>query len=140
MLELGTMVGKVGLEIPRDMLTTSVPGKFYHLVIKYNGTIADETQLAIALAKGLWENFKAKVAYMSITSCCINIQLEGSPFAWALLIPWIPSILTLFGLTLIGIAVYTVLAAIPSWAWGVLAVGILSILLAPTVGGALKPK
>jgi hypothetical protein len=133
------MVGKIGVEIPKEILTASVPGKIYHLVIDYSGAASDEMELALALTKGLYDEFKAKVLYMNIDENSINIQLEGSPFAWALLIPWIPSILTLFGLTLIGIAVYTVLAAIPSWAWGLLAVGVLSILVAPTVGAALKP-
>jgi hypothetical protein len=133
------MVGKIGAEIPKEILTASVPGKVYHLAIDYSGTASDEMELALALTKGLYDKFKAKVLYMSIDANSINVQLEGSPFAWALLIPWIPSILTLFGLTLIGIAVYTVLAAIPSWAWGLLAVGILSILVAPTVGATLKP-
>lgn len=127
------MVGKFGLEIPKETLTDSVPGKFYALSIDCSGTTSDDTavQLAKALTKGLWEKFRAKVAYLAITPNRIDIQLEGSPFAWAALIAFLPSILTLFGIALIGIAVYTVFAAIPSWAWGVLAIGVIFIFAAP---------
>lgn len=138
MLELGTKIGNVGLEIPSDMLTTSVPEKFYHLRIQYSGTMSDEVEFAKKFSSELYTMFKAKVAYMRIAPDYVDVQLEGSPFAWAALVLWLPTIFVLFGLTLIGVGVFTVLSAIPSWAWGVVAVGVLLVVIAPTVGKLKK--
>lgn len=129
--ELGTIVGKYVQEIPRELLTTSVPGKCYHIRIETVG-IADEQQVADTLIQEFLTKFKAEVKYIRIENGVVDIQLEGSPFVWSAVILWLPSIFTLLGITLIGIAVFTVFAAIPGWAWGVLAIGIVFILLAPS--------
>lgn len=137
MLEAGKLVGTRLMEMPREVLTDSVPGKAYHLTIKTKG-IANEEEVAEALVNKLYENFKAEVVWVKIENGVIDLQLIGSPFAWAALIAYIPLLLTLFGILLIGVAIYSVLAAIPSWAWGVLAIGVLLIFIAPTAATAAK--
>jgi len=137
-LELGTLVGKYVVEIPKELLTTSIPGKHYHIRMTTSG-VSNEQEVAKALINGLTTKFGAKVKYMRIVNGVVDVQLEGSPFAWAAVIIWLPSIFTLLGITLLGIAVYTVFASIPSWAWGVLAIGVVLILLAPSAGKIFKP-
>lgn len=139
MLELGTVVGRYVQEIPKGLLTTSVSGKHYHLRIEISGVLGNEVELARRLTNDLWEKFRAEVKYIRIDGNTIDIQLEGSPFAWAVLIPWLPAIFTLFGITLIGIAIYTVFTAIPGWAWAALAIGIVFLLLAPSTVKLFKP-
>ncbi len=133
MLELGTIVGKYVQEVPAEVLTTSVPGKCYHLRIETSG-ISDEMLVSDALITGLSKNFKAKVKYMRIENGVIDVQLEGSPFIWAEVLLWLPAMFTVFGIILVGISVYTVFASIPSWAWGTLIVGVVLLLLAPSAG------
>lgn len=132
MLKLGKR-SKIGLEIPSIMLTESVPGKMYALHIKVSGQATDEIELAKSLITGLYSKFKAKITYMAILSDHIEIQLEGSPFAWTAVAVYLPSILTVFGLVMIGIAIFTVFASIPSWAWGLLLVGTVIIVATPSV-------
>jgi hypothetical protein len=136
-IELGTMRGNILLEMPAVTLTESVPGKIYHLKILTNG-VSNPQELFDVMSDGLAEVFRAKLYYLRVSDDgTIDMQIEGSPFAWAALLPWIPSILTLLGIAFIGIAVYSVLASIPSWAWALLAGGIFMIVIGPTVGKSL---
>lgn len=137
MIELGTLVGRYVVKIPKEVLTTSVPGKSYHIRMETSG-ISDERNVANALINGLLTEFNAKVKYIRIENGVIDVQLEGSPFVWTAVIIWLPSIFTLLGIVLLGISVYTVFASIPSWAWGTLAIGVALILLAPSVGKMFK--
>lgn len=138
MFELGTLAGRYVVEIPKEMLTTSVPGKFYHIRIETGG-VSDEEHVANTLINGFLTEFKAKVVYVQIENGVVNLQLEGSPFAWAAVIVWLPSVFTLLGIALLGISIYTVFASIPSWAWGTLAVGVILLLLAPSAIRFVKP-
>lgn len=133
MLVLGEKINRIGLAIPRVMLTESVPGKVYDLQIQIQGKATNEVELAKTLMAGLYSKFKAKVVYMAISDNTVEIQFEGSPFAWSAVIAYLPSIFTIFGIILIGISVYTVFASIPSWAWGLLAIGTIMLLVSPAV-------
>jgi hypothetical protein len=119
------------LEIPQEIWTDSVPGKLYELHVNYNGSTANELELAKQLSSGLSDKFGATLKYMEISNGQITVQLEGSPFAWSAVAAWLPSVLGLFGLVLIAIALFTVLFSIPSWAWGLLAVGGILIVVPP---------
>ena len=140
MFEVGEMVGRYVKEIPQQALTSSVPGKHYHMRVSVNEVSTDdEVALAQRIAEGLAEKFDAEVKYIRIENGVIDIQLEGSPFDWVSVAAWLPSVFVLSGIALIGVSVYTVFSAIPSWAWGTLAVGIILLVIAPSIGGWLKP-
>lgn len=138
-LILGEPVGRRLVQIPIESLTTSVEGKHYHIRIETEGVI-DEQKVADVLVNGLWSNFKAGVKYIRIDDRNIDIQLEGSPFEWAALLPWIPSILGAFGIVVTLIAVFGIISAIPRWAWATLTIGLVLLFFGPTIGRSLvKP-
>ena len=125
--------------MPKIVLGESVPEKVYELHIETAG-IPNPREAVMLLAEKLYDKFKAKVVWAEVVNYAkIKIQVIGSPFAWALLIPFIPSILNLLAISVILISVYSVIAAIPGWAWALLAVGVVVLLVGPTVGKAFAP-
>ena len=139
-LELGKLVGRRLVLIPRSALTESVPGRNYHIRIETKGTLGRERELAEQLVDGLYAKFRAKVKFIRIDYYNVDLQLEGSPFEWSLLIPWLPTILGALGILITMIAVYNIIAAIPRWAWATLTVGVTLLFFGPTIGRAIvKP-
>lgn len=132
MLELGKKLSGRLLEIPRVVLTESVPDKVYQLRIETKG-IVNEKEVGKAIVTELHNKFRARVIWIRIENGVINLQLIGSPFAWVVLLAFLPTMLAIFGIVVVLISLYSVLAAIPGWAWGLLAVGIGLILFGPTV-------
>ena len=61
------------------------------------------------------------------------IQFKGSPFALSTLIAALPAILSLAGIIVTLVGVYSVVSAVPGWAWALLLVGLLLSGLLPTV-------
>lgn len=137
MLEIGKLAGVHLVEIPREVLTESVPGKAYHITIETKGVI-DEQRVVDTLTTELYTRFKAKVIWMRIVDNVIDIQLIGSPFVWAALLAFLPTILGILGIVVVLISLYSVLAAIPGWTWGLLAVGIGMILFGPKLAEAVS--
>jgi len=137
MLEVGKLIGTRLVEMSKEVLTDSVPGKVYHLTIETKG-IANEEEVARVLIAKLYEKFRAKVVWIRIADGIIDLQLIGSPFAWFALLAWLPTILAMFGIIVVLVSLYSVLTAIPGWAWGLLAVGIGLMLFGPQIGGAVS--
>jgi len=136
MLELGKLVGTKLMQMPKEVLTDSVPGKVYHLTIETKG-IANEEEVAKTLVSELYSKFKAKVLWIRIENGTIDVQLIGSPFAWAALIAFLPAILSILGIVFVLVSIYNVIAAIPAWAWALLAVGVGLIFIGPTIAKSL---
>ena len=137
MLEVGKLIGTRLVEMSKEVLTDSVPGKVYHLTIETKG-IANEEEVAKTLVSELYSKFKAQVIWIRIYNGVIDLQLIGSPFAWFALLAWLPTILAMFGIIVVLVSLYSVLTAIPGWAWGLLAVGIGLMLFGPQIGGAVS--
>jgi len=137
MLEVGKLAGTRLVEMPKEVLTDSVPGKVYHLTIKTKG-ITNEEEVAKTLVSELYSKFKAQVIWIRIESDTIELQLIGSPFAWLALLAWLPTILAILGIVMVLASVYSVISAIPGWAWALLAVGVVMILFGPKVGEAIS--
>ena len=132
MLEVGKLIGTRLVEMSKEVLTDSVPGKVYHLTIETKG-IANEEEVARVLIAKLYEKFRAKVIWIRIADGIIDLQLIGSPFPWLVLLAWLPTILAMLGIVMILVSIYSVIAAIPSWAWALMAVGVAVILFGPKV-------
>jgi hypothetical protein len=137
MLELGKLAGTRIVEMSKDVLTDSVPGKVYHLTIETKG-IANEKEVAKTLVTKLYDNFKAQVIWIRIENGVIDLQLIGSPFAWLALLAFLPTILAMLGIVVVLVSLYSVLAAIPGWAWGLLVVGVGLILFGPKISEAVS--
>jgi len=78
------------------------------------------------------------VLWIRANSPIVEIQVEGSPFAWSAVLPWISPAMSLIGVVVILVALYSVIAAIPSWAWGLLVLGIGLLFFSPYVGEVLE--
>jgi len=139
MLTLGEPLAGSLVEIPKDklMLSASVPGQSYALVIDTKG-IANPEQTAQLLVDGLYQKFQAKTYYIQITTTKITTHIEGSPFAWALLIPWIPTILASIGVIVTLAIVYNIIQGIPGWVWATLVIGVTLIIFGPAIGETFK--
>jgi len=134
-------VRKLGnlLNIPEEMLGESVIGAVYEVQIKTKG-ISNPQQIANLISSELPKKVSSTIKYIEIGSDYIILQIEGSPFPWALLLGFLPQLLLLAGVVVMFISVWSVISAIPSWAWALLAVGGGLVLFGPTIGKALIPK
>jgi len=130
--------GKI-VKIPAIVLTSSVPEKVYEIHIETYGVPSAEDTVRL-LAEKLYEEYKVNVVWAEVDEETIKLQVIGMPFAWAAVIPFIPAILGILGISVALVAVYAVIAAIPNWAWALLAVGVGLIFIGPTVGKILVPK
>lgn len=128
----GTIVGIRTVYMPKEVLTESVPGAIYELRIKTKG-VSNPKNAMVMLAEALWDKFKAKLYYFEVSDNIITMQIEGSPFAWALLLVFLPEILVVLGIIVLLILVYLVTSAIPSWQLGLAAVALALIFLGPGV-------
>jgi len=133
MLQMGKLAGTRLMELDTTRSPVSEPGRVYHLHIETNG-IVDERKAVDALVTELRERFNAKVLWIGITGKNIDMQLIGSPFVWAVLIAALPLILGAIGILVAVMAVYTVLASIPSWGWALIVIGIGLVIFAPKLG------
>jgi len=106
-------------------------GKYYELHIDTDG-IPDPRKAVETLIMGL-RNQGVETVWVSADAKRINIQVAGSPMAWAALIPLIPTILSVVGVVVILVVAYTIFAGIPDWAWGLLAIGLLFLTVVPTL-------
>lgn len=104
-------------------------GKFYELHIDTDG-IPDPGRAVNALIAGL-RNQGVEAVWASADAKSIRLQIAGSPMSWPVILSLLPSILSLMGIAVILISVYLVFAAIPSWIWGLLAVGIMFLTIVP---------
>uniref|UniRef100_A0A6M3LVX5 Uncharacterized protein n=1 Tax=viral metagenome TaxID=1070528 RepID=A0A6M3LVX5_9ZZZZ len=106
-------------------------GKYYELHIDTDG-ITDPSKAVEALIVGL-RNHGVETVWASADARRINIQIAGSPMAWAALIPLVPTILSVLGIVVTLVAVYVIFGGVPGWAFGLLAIGILFLTIVPTL-------
>lgn len=117
---------------PELSVKMALPGELYQVEIQTRG-VADPQGALETLISELDNKFGAKTVYAYADSERILLQLYGSPFAWAALIPFLPLILSGIGIVVTLISVYFIFAGIPSWAWGVLAMGLVMLFLFPAI-------
>ena len=130
------IVGKTNY-IPRAMLIESVPGQIYELEIRTKG-ISNPEQAISALNTELPKKYKGlKVHWIGVNGSVIKIQLTGSPFAWAALMLFIPTILTLVGIAVTLIAVFLVWTTVPPHITASLVVGLVLTIFGSQMGGLI---
>ena len=139
MIDVGTKVGSVLTLISNEVLSESVVGKYYHLRIETTGiNTDDEAEVAKVLTEQLYPKFHADVVWIKIDNGVIDIQLQGSPFVWGLLIGFLPVILSGLAIVIVLTSVWGIVSNIPSWAWALLAVGGVLIFVGPSLGKSVS--
>ena len=128
----GKVVGNLVTYMPKEMLSESVIGQVYELQMKTNGG-PNPANTAAALSQGLKEKFGATLLYFKIEDDTITMQIEGSPFAWAPVLVWLPEILVILGVMVGFIMVFLVTSSIPSWQYSVGAVALMLIFMGPKI-------
>lgn len=116
---------------PELSVKMALPGELYQVEIQTSGVPDPQSALETLISE--LNGFGAKTVYAYADSERILLQLYGSPFAWAALIPFLPLILGGIGIVVTFIAVWFIFAEIPSWAWGALAIGLVMLFLFPTI-------
>jgi hypothetical protein len=124
---------------PELSVKMALPGELYQVEIQTSG-VPDPQGALETLISELDNRFGAKTVYAYADSERILLQLYGSPFAWSALIPFLPLILGGIGIVVTFISVWFIFSGIPSWAWGLLAIGIVTLFLFPAILTWGKPK
>lgn len=128
----GTKILKPAIQIPDEMLTESVIGSQYQLVIETDGVSNPEQALAI-IRNRLNVLYNIKMYYGEVVDNKITVQISGSPFAWSAVLMFLPQILAVIGVVVGVITAYLLVSSIPTWVYGLSAVAILLILILPKI-------
>ena len=133
-IELRFPVRKVAVSL--EKLKVGRKGKIYEVEITVSPAMsAEKAREALqTLICGLAEEFHIKTIAATATENVIRLQIMGSPFSWATLLAWLPTILALIGLTMVGISVWNVIVSVPSWIWALLVIGTATFLIGPIIG------
>lgn len=126
--------------VPRVLLSESVPGQVYEIQMKTDEIPEDKMKVvAELLIEKLSEKFMAKVYYVEVGKNYVIVQLEGSPFAWEVLLAFLPEILKAVGVILIAVGVFLIYAKAP-WETLMVAIGGLLLFLAPAISDIVRPR
>ncbi|MBA7645023.1 hypothetical protein ES703_52775 [subsurface metagenome] len=106
-------------------------GKYYEIQIDTDG-IPEPSKVVETLITGLRNN-GVEVVWASADAKKIRLQIAGSPTSWSMILSLIPAILNVMAIAVIFIGVYMIVSGIPSWVWGLLAVGALFIYISPVI-------
>ena len=106
-------------------------GKFYEIHIDTDG-IPEPSKTVDALVTGL-KNQGVETIWVSADAKKIRLQIAGSPTSWPIILSLLSATLSVMAIAVIFIGVYTIVSAIPSWVWGLLAVGALFIYISPVI-------
>lgn len=139
-VSMGRKINGKTVYMPRALLTDSVPGQQYELQIKTQSIPTDKQRtVAELLAEKLSEKFMAKVNYIEVGDNWVVVQLEGSPFAWVLLLAFIPQILAAVGVIVTVIAVFLIFGAAPMWQILMLLLGVGLVITSSFIGKKVTP-
>jgi len=127
------------VRIPRYALTETVPGMIYEIQVTCNKPAPPEL-INIIRREFASRLPQVTIHHISIEDKLVRIQLSGSPIAWELILSLLPLIFTLAGLVILLIAVYGIISAIPSWAWALLAIGVITLFILPSIPIPAPPK
>ena len=133
-MEFGTKTVTELQYIPKAMLTDSVPGQKYELKIRTNGVPDPAATINLLRTELPKQFFDLKVLWINIEGDTITIQISGSPFLWASLLLFLPTILGAVGVIIVLIAVYLMFSAVPGWVFALVIIGGVLIFVGPKIG------
>jgi hypothetical protein len=122
------------VKVDLETMGEAEKGQEFLVVVKTTTIPAERaSELAMQLKNGLMEKFNAKTHYIAVKDDEITMYITGSPFAWSLLIAWLPAILGLFGIAMLGIGIWNAVASVPSWVYATLIGGIFILYMSPYI-------
>jgi len=130
--------------LSKEELTVSIPGALYEIEVKTSPVTAEKANQLLNKIREELEARAIKVLSIQVSADTTKIQVKGSPFTWAEILALLPTIFAVLGITILIIAVYMLIAAIPSWVWATIAIAALLLYFTPTIqkiiAEAMKPK
>ena len=115
--------------MPYKTLSESVIGQTYEAHVKTQGLLgrggASKENIANIIIQELPKRVPGlKLNWIEVDDTMIKLQFIGSPFAWAVFLSALPSILGLVGVTVTIIGIFLIWSKIPRWMLGVLVLGV----------------
>ncbi|MEM2163709.1 MAG: hypothetical protein QW521_02230 [Desulfurococcaceae archaeon] len=127
------------IHIPIHRLKVASKGGIYDIVIDVEEIDAEKGREALEkLMDSLWREHGIRTIYARAEPRVIMLEVMGSPFLWPIILLLIPQILSLIGITVLGITVYQVISSIPSWLIALMTIGVGLIIISPIVAGILR--
>jgi hypothetical protein len=121
------------VEIPLDRLHVGRPG-LWLIRIKTSKLTPEKAGVAVARLAEELQRLGVKPISIMATEDTIDILFRGSPFPWLVILATIANLLPLIGITILAISVFQGVSSIPSWVWGLAAVGLGLALFGPAIG------
>jgi hypothetical protein len=129
---------KTPIPIGKLQTITAPKGSTYEIKLSTSQLTPDKASEAIEkLRTEMKEKFGIDLIYAEAAENSINLIIQGSPFAWAALLALLPTILLLAGITLIGVSVWQITTAIPTWVWFLAITGTALLLFGPAIGNLI---
>lgn len=121
--------------------TVAPRGSKYLVKLDVSPIDADKAFKALTtLENEVAKQFNAKVIYSIASEREIYLMIKGSPFLWSAFLAWLPTILSLLGITLAGVSIWQVISIVPSWVWATLIISGFLIFISPIVGDILRRR
>jgi hypothetical protein len=134
-LKLTPTTRKIPLPLEKLYTMTAPKGALYEIKLTTSPLTPDKATEAIEKLKTeMQTRFGINLIYASATENSINLTIQGSPFTWAALIAFLPTILLGIGIILLAISAWQITTAIPSWVWFLLITGGVLIFFGPAIG------
>lgn len=135
------------LAIPKALWNNElVSGAYYEVFMETTG-VPDPQRAIDAIRTELPTKFPVEIVYIAVVDKDIRIQFKAhSPVTLAAIIAWLPLLLAAIGIVMVLIAVFLMLAHVPTWVWGLLAVGALLVFFTiivpviPAIPRLIPPK
>jgi len=122
-MRYGYRIGGKKVVMTKEYLdkAVSVKGSIYEIQMKTEPyDIGKGEEIVSLLTEKLYEEFNANVLYVELGGDYIILQIEGSPFSWAALLPFLPEILMAIGIIVTAISVLLVIQKAPWEVFGII--------------------
>jgi len=137
-LTLTPSTRKIPLSLDRLQTEIAPKGAIYEIKLSTSQLTPSKASEAIEkLRSELKEKFGIELIHAYATENSINLTIRGSPFSWAALLTFLPTILLLIGIILLGISVWQITTVIPPWVWFLLITGGALLLFGPALGNLI---
>jgi type IV secretory pathway VirB2 component (pilin) len=145
----------LGAKQPLTQQSSLAQGKVYEVEVKASSGILDPQSITNYLCGKMNEQYpELRINYINVNQQTQTIILQFHPLDArtlglepqpqrlfvATLLAWLPAILTLVGIAVVGISVWEIIGTIPWYIWAILATGVALLFFAPTISSLFKGR